>query len=266
MIPVRRYDPAPGKILFYDVRDPMHPVKMFYEILDESNDAVGITKLSDGRYLLVDQGPNLYLSARKTLGGDLSPEFKRVEQSGRIVGGEWRGYQNINIVVQPDGQMFLLGMYNTYTAGLGDDMIHVWKLEVDKIIIAPGEVKYEFALTKVGERHVDCDVIWGGEQANFAAATGVYVDPDGRLLVYATEYYNGGPEGLFGRGTVKCMEFRNQYHPSDEEMIKDGWVELYADPGFGGRSLMIDFDDRYLKNYEDFNQVELFTDVPSSAR
>jgi hypothetical protein len=43
-------------------------------------------------------------------------------------------------------------------------------------------------------------------------------------------------------------------------------VELYDDAGFGDRSLMIDFVDRRLEDYSNFDHAEGFEDKTSSVR
>ena len=48
--------------------------------------------------------------------------------------------------------------------------------------------------------------------------------------------------------------------------VEDAWVELYDNAGFGDRSLMIDFVDRALEDYSNFDRAEGFEDKTSSVR
>ncbi|MGD9030911.1 MAG: hypothetical protein PVG25_13985, partial [Anaerolineae bacterium] len=65
---------------------------------------------------------------------------------------------------------------------------------------------------------------------------------------------------------TKFEEFRNQYWPTSCQGIENAWAELYDDEDYGDRSLVIDFVDRGLEYYADFDYVEGFGDKTSSAR
>jgi hypothetical protein len=266
---------ANAKVVFYDLSNPTSPIRAPYEVVVPSEDAgtASVTKLSDGTYLLVVGGKDanplwFYISEGTTLASDpnfqLKDTWHKGEQDSEIGDWNWGAYQNINIVNQCDGTMYLIGLHNDSPVGLGDDWIDVYRLEVDSNT-------YDVGLVKVAMRHVYSD--WGGvpKQCNLDAAAGVYIDPEGRLIVYATEHDNDGP--LAGDPTctngpdcsVKFMEFRNQFWPTSCQGISNAWVELYSDRDWSGRGLMIDFADRDLETYDNFEHVEGFNDKTSSA-
>lgn len=61
------------------------------------------------------------------------------------------------------------------------------------------------------------------------------------------------------------MQFRSQYNETCDS-YSEGWVELFEHDNFRGRSLLIDFPDRFLEDYFNYNHAEGFEDKASSAR
>jgi hypothetical protein len=260
---------ANARVLFYDLTNPASPQKASYEVTVPSETAgtVAITKVQDGKFLLIVGGANcdvlhFYLSNGTSLATD--PQFELEWSVIKAADFDWPAYQNTNLVTQADGQLYLIGLHNDGLASTptGDDWVDAWRLELD-----PQNV-LAMRLVKVANRNVHSR--WGSSpyplsgipaQCNLDAAAGVYVDPDGRLIVYATEHGANGPDG-----TVKMMEFRNQLEPTSCGTIDEGWVELYDDDNWRDRGLMIDFLDRGEEAYDDFDYVEGFGDKTSSAR
>jgi hypothetical protein len=108
----------------------------------------------------------------------------------------------------------------------------------------------------------------GRVYCNFDAASGIYVDPSGQLILYSTEHDNDGPTPSGdSEGSVKFMEFREMPHGSCDD-ITDAWIELFEDDHFAGQGRTIDYRDRNLENYAEYHQVglEYFGDQASSAR
>jgi hypothetical protein len=127
------------------------------------------------------------------------------------------------------------------------------------------------------------------------------VSPSGEILFYATEHDNDGPV-VDGKGTVKAGEWRHHrivrpgsptvtpaIHPGGPYTVGEGasitlngsaappitraWVELFADRDFSGRSVIIDYLDRNLDDFDDFRDIEAdeldtdgFSDDASSMR
>jgi hypothetical protein len=151
----------------------------------------------------------------------------------------WSDYQNIALVTdcalasdqRPGGQLFLLGMTRNPD---GDDVVDVFELNVtfdgsnfNADLLSDGKEG------PIARRHLYCDqeTIFGENQCHFDAGAGAYVDPDGRLFVYAVEHDNDGPNE-----SVKTMEFRPEDHLDNPDTfnvegctdLDDSWVELYA--------------------------------------
>lgn len=223
------------------------------------------------------------------------------------IGQDWPGdgavpaaYQMMNFVREggPDGPLYVVAARNTSGVAAGDDV-----LDLFRVIEAPDHFTFQFA----GHRHLlaaptsAATSLGEGDIANFAAASGVYVSPSGNLLFYATEHDNDGPP-VNGKGTVKAGEWRNHdmVRPGSPTLsptvdaggpysvteggtttltgvirppITHPWVELYAGEGFTNRSLVIDYDDRALDDFDDFGNIEAnegdldgFSDDAQSAR
>jgi hypothetical protein len=141
-----------------------------------------------------------------------------------------------------------------------------------------------------------CWNTWGGEvcsgkpmivseniQANFNAGAGAYISPSGELLYYATSHFNKGPDN-----TIKMAELRHNWvsisgtcgpqfldnHLGGPYTIAEGssitingeafidgpcmkpWVQMFADGDFQGTMVMMDFDDQYSDDYNDFPKLD----------
>jgi hypothetical protein len=117
------------------------------------------------------------------------------------------------------------------------------------------------AITKLAKRRLFCRDPLRVRQCDLIAGGGVYVTPSGRLLVYATEHDNDGPQG-----TVKAEEFRTVPHRDSCTAIGRAWVELFDDSGFDGdRGVMLDFADRGRRPTANYDLVEGFEDKASAA-
>jgi len=252
--------PGQSKALFYDMSDPRNPRKIDFEI-DHSDlaDAAGallLGRLSDNRILVgIGRGDSSQIDFYVSRGTDLETGFDffytwdkddlRSDLSGDDDFGD---YQSLNLVTQCDGTLFIVGTHqNTLSQQDFADTFRVDNGTGDEVV-----------LTKVGARHLFCED-FGPQQCNLDAAAGVYLDPEGRLIVYSTEHDNDGPDG-----SVKMREFRPVPH-SGCDNVRDAWVELFADNHFGGRSIMIDYPDRNLRHYQNYDAVEDFGDATSSA-
>ncbi|MGH7492887.1 MAG: hypothetical protein ACREOO_10890, partial [bacterium] len=256
-----------SRVVLYDVTDPENPQK--FHFLDHSNvtspsdpgqgSAVGITKLQDGRFLLVvgvhsSKVLDFYVSNTTSL-RDPALKFERFHtQTGGLVGG----FQNLNFINQCDGKIFLVGTHNTGwpPPSLGTNHVR-WYL------LRNGSAN-SLAIEEMGGMKLHCEYPTGSltseVHCNFGAGGGLYIDPGSQVYIYGVEHDNDGPAG-----SVKVEEFRAS-RPTTATRIEEGWVELYEDFDFEGRSVMIDFPDRQLENYADFDRVERFDETASSAK
>ncbi|MDH3980172.1 MAG: PKD domain-containing protein [Gammaproteobacteria bacterium] len=193
-----------------------------------------------------------------------------------------------------DGDLYLVGIRNpgggAGTGAQDTDLIDLYRVEWEGTSEEP-----EFKLRWVMTRHLVAKPTKGGtDLANFAAASAIYVSPSGELLLYATEHDNDGPKDSRGVGTVKAGEWRHHdmvrrgsptYNPTpvteDPFEVDEGaditlqgqadppitraWVELYEDDGFTNESIVIDYEDWGLDDFDDFG-VFGFSDDASSWR
>ena len=211
-------------------------------------------------------------------------------------------FQTINLVTQEDGRVFLIGARNKNKlapfAGINEDWLQLYEVENYD---GNGDIIVRSRPSQ-GGKHMFLRNAGSGLNGNFNAASGVYISPTGELLLYAAEHDNDGPPGGED-GFVRMAEFRNEFmarvgsplnrpvanaggkkgYYSVEEgssISLDGsgseppfikpWVELYEHDNFEGRSVVLDWDDRYLEDWRDFGKLDGanrgFHDQASSVR
>lgn len=264
-----------GRVILVDFRNPLEP-KNIYELDLGPNGkdpwGAGIVKLSDGTYLLavfVNDGGNkiwFYKSRNTSLCNPNAsnvcqgPDF----QSDPIIKYSWEaGPQNISLLADENGQLYVwAGDKSEY------DRLMLWELVINEMTDAWGRVLYQAGLYKLRDKHIYCTFRGDPKQCDLDSASGIYIDPDGRLLVYATEHDNGGPRYEDAGtettdGSVRMMEFRSAVDPGPSvTSIETAWVELYADPYYNegnenSATLMIDYADREEENLCDFSKIGL---------
>jgi hypothetical protein len=258
-----------GRVVLYDMSNPLAPQLLPVQRLGTTAEAgtASLAKLADGDFLLIlgrADANNLEFYRSST--GDLRQStttfqlldyWNEGELRSSIGDYEFGNYQNLNLITQCDGTLFLAGTHQNSVNG--EDWIDLYRLSEEY-----GSV----VITKVARRHLYCGYPSPGyttgqnTQCNLDAAGGVYVDPGGQLIVYGTEHDNDGPSG-----SVKMMEFRSTFpNASCSSTINEAFVELYDDSDFSDRGLMIDYRDFSLERYSDFRSVEGFTDKASAVR
>jgi len=217
-------------VVFYDLAQPERPrLLMAMERPDlppparpGRASAVGIAKLADGRYLLVvgersSKILTFYVSEGTTL--DVALAFRWIgTRTGTVAGG----FQNMNLVTQCDGSLFLVGTHNTSLPppSLGADLVRWYRLHNT----ADGQI----GIDPVGSRQLHC------RRCNFSAGAGLYVDPDGRLLLYAVEHNVGGPDN-----SIEFEEFRPVSHARATGPA-EAWAEFFDDRRWDQLSLRLD--------------------------
>jgi len=191
-------------------------------------------------------------------------------------------HQSLNFVRQggPAGPLYLVGIRNPGGGGggpgLDEDKFDLYRVEWE----GP-----EFKLRWVQTKEITAKSTSDGEDlANFAAASGVYVSPTGELIIYTTEHDNDGPE-IDGVGTIKAGEWRHGHvvrpgsptldptavaggpytvpeggsvtlYGQGQPPITKAWIEMFADPDFDDRSVVIDYDDWNKDDFDDFRDIE----------
>lgn len=241
---------ASSEIRFYNVSNPAAPTLMSTLVRTGKSHSgnVGWTRLSDGRYLLMvganDSQPLDFFTSSNIAG----PYTHLATWTG-----DFPAYQSTNIVTEcATGKLFITGSYKFKSSSPNMDLLDVYSLDISAGVTISG----------VGARHMYC-AIDGNRQCDFDAAGGAYVSPAHELYYYSTEHDNDGPSG-----SIKMMEFRTNTPNGStcDSNANSSWVELYEDANFGGRSIVIDYPDRGLENYANYEQVESFGDTASSAR
>jgi hypothetical protein len=117
----------------------------------------------------------------------------------------------------------------------------------------------------------------GRQGCDFSAATGVYIDPKGRLYFYATVHSDRALDGATDEWT-RMSEFRPWNHIDDPgttaqeacSSLSNAWVNLYdgalAANGYGTyvpkdlESFMIDYGDRWARDGDSFGNAYNFND------
>ena len=251
-----------SRVNFWDVSVPTSPRRL--GTLEHATGVTGagttsLAKLRGGRYLLIVGGTDantldFYTSRPGTTPGnpafDFEATWRESQLRTRIPGdSEFGNYQNLALVSDTSGQLFLIGTHRDSVSG--EDFADLFLVENDP--------SASVRITKVAKRHLFCGVPFTGQQCNFDAAGGIYVTPTQRLLVYGT-VHDSDSTG------VDFEEFRPVPHRTSCSRIEDAWVELYDDSGFDGdRSLMIDYVDRARRAYVRYDRVEDFEDRTSAG-
>jgi hypothetical protein len=223
-----------GKIVFFDVSQPESPVELPVSLDLSSHEAgvVGLTRLADGRFLLVvTWGDNKTVEFYRSNGNDFkAPGFSfslhdswsstEVKNSADGWPTGKTSYQGLTLVNQTDGRLFMVGGRNTFSSTpilIGEDRLGLYEITG----VSGETASTNVVITQVGsERHLFCSTDGRAQgavrmatarmNADFLAGVGTYVSPSGELIVYACEHYNDGP----GR-SVRFVEFRHRdvYRP-----------------------------------------------------
>ena len=271
--------PSPGYSILslFDMSNPQAQSVWELRVDKDAASAMGIVRLEDGRYLLL-----------RALGGTTDLEFY-VKKSSDIRENNWdlwdawnytelrselrnsdgsldlnwrlicffkdAGYQNINIVAEcGTGTLYLIASHGRCPDGTGgDDFVDAYRLEIPT---SPGDV----IITKAAKRHMFPGDNADDRQGDLQAGAGLYISPDNKLYFYATEHGRNGPGS-----SVKMIEFGPEEPRSQANSIEDAWVELYDDKKYDGRSIILDFVDRNLRDYNNFDAIEKFDNIPSSV-
>jgi len=263
-----------SEVAFYNIRDPRNP-RFLHKIIrtqplggfkdDPTAGAVGLTKRKDGRFLLLVARWNsnvldFYLSQTTDLS---STTFSHIdswkENELKGMDREFADYQSINFVQQCDGQLFLVGTHRHFkvktTKSFGKDWADLFKFELARTGQS-GITTYHTAITKIANLHLYCQ-----DTCNLQKGGGVYVSSKGEIFIYGVEQNRHN-------NLVRFNEFRPVPTSANPALtnINSAWVELYDDRGFKDRSIMVDFLDRNLRNYRDYDKVDGFEDKTSSAK
>jgi hypothetical protein len=150
--------------------------------------AAGMIALADGRYLLVvgtrhSRRLDFYLSGT----GDLAAAGWRhldrwdpSELETAIGDRRFGAYQSLHLLAGKDGALYLLGSHRQF---FHSDWLDLHQLAIRR---GPGGAP-AIHLVKVGKKHLECGAA-AADHCNLDAGTGLFIDGDGRLRIYAIGY------------------------------------------------------------------------------
>jgi len=281
----RGLSPA-SSIAFYDISVPNAPVLLHQHYMTHNKaGVVGITKLPDGRYLMLigaeNDGERFWgctsnVTSLRDPGLQFTEDFTWEAGDNDFGGGySWpqqifpcegkTSYQNLTFVTQrSDGQMYLIGTTRRASCGLpfglGQDWMDVFRVEY----------AYPASFRLVHETGKQLYTEWtnAGFNGNLVGGGGVHVSPSGQVLIYACGHSNGQPgsDGSTSRPLL-MTEFRisslTQARTAGPSSI---YIELYDDRNLSDRSIIYEYDDRFLENWGDLGDIDGFNDKASSIR
>ena len=266
-----------SEVVFYNIENPRNPQELYRIPRNSaaggfsdppSAGATALEKRRDGRFLLIVGRANsnvldIYLSRNTNI---RTNTFELVdswhERELRGMDREFGNYQNINLIRQCDGQLFFVGLHKNINVGGvirgGQDWADLFKVEVRSVGQSgkSGAPSQHTVITKVANRHLYCR-----DMCDFDAGAGTYVNSQNGLFIYGIEHWRHN-------GIARFNEFRpvpTSYSPILTN-LNQAWIELYDDHSYGDRSVMIDYIDRRLRNYQDYDRVEGFEDKTSSVK
>ncbi|HEX2027582.1 MAG TPA: PKD domain-containing protein, partial [Nitriliruptorales bacterium] len=223
--------------------------------------------------------------------GTVEGPFGPIQIDWHTGGGD--AHQSLNLVRQGnlDGPLYMIGARNDTPLPSGEDRMDLYRITLDA-----GGVPPECFIELLQNRHFQSHpYMGGGDSANFAAASGVYLSPAGELIVYAAEFENDGPVGVSGHQTVRFGEYRHRdmarpgsptLRPSldvpatwdvdegsaislsavGEQAITRAWIQTFEDDGAGSNFpdlggvdsdewLAVDYPDRDADDFDDFGAL-----------
>ena len=216
VVPLHQLSPRQGKIVFFDLADPLNPRKLPVEIARPGRKAgsVAVTELQNGRLLVAvlsafDGLPrrlDFYLSRSSSLTDGFVPEPTSWHVSDvRARPGQERSFsyfQSINFIRQSDGRLFLAGFNNSFASPAflpGRDYADLYEVVFPPSSIGASTLAVPLVI-KVATRELTCRDGF----CNMDAAAGLFVDPDSRsLFVYAMP-------GWLDGDTVKATVYRGR--------------------------------------------------------
>merc|ERR1712014_151610 len=172
-----------SQVLFYNVSDPSNPIKLdtYINRPDSTAGAVGLLKQQNGKWLvIVGNGDSNELTLYVQ---DPDGSFRQVgywskyELSQAVgVSGGYKSYQTLNLVLQSDGKIFMVGTTRSPTM-IGRDYFDLFTVQP----AGGGRATITFVATK--------PVTSIG--ADFQAAGAIYVDSPTSIIGYASSWLPG---------------------------------------------------------------------------
>jgi hypothetical protein len=153
----------------------------------------------------------------------------------------WKPYQSLQLVTEcSSGHLYLVGV-GTVDNESGDDFADLYRLNLavtgadnteHEPLISTASIATTF--TPIRSKHFWCRYEGSPRQCDFTSASGIYVDPFGTLILYATVHDDSGPKP----GVTRFVEFAPN-NPVDRpntpaiescDSASNMWVELSNKP------------------------------------
>lgn len=299
VVPLQKYNsgtPSDSNpyVNIYDLWWPDSPVLSSHFLTDDywakTNMAAAITKLENGKFLLLvvkdKEWPwpgimEFYVSHETDLDDpDLFGDDGRAPDAFSWLPYDW---QNINFLTDCTGTLYMIGFI-----GGTEDWVDLYRINLFGGGTPP-DPYYHVHVTLVDSKHMYCSGNDNNDQCDFQAAAGSYVDPNGQVIVYSTNwtgdggatsyvYGNGNPWFLGNSaypGYIRGMEFHERHGNLGAgtacPTLADAWVEFYEHPNFNsygensGQYYRVDYNERDAKNGKDL-RTNYFNDKASSMR
>eukprot|EP00933_Yihiella_yeosuensis_P051161 TRINITY_DN49019_c0_g1_i1.p1 TRINITY_DN49019_c0_g1~~TRINITY_DN49019_c0_g1_i1.p1 ORF type:complete len:443 (+),score=64.72 TRINITY_DN49019_c0_g1_i1:90-1418(+) len=191
-----------SKVYFYDVSKPLAPKKLEYSI-DRPlypTGAVGLTQLIDGSFLLVaGRADSSILDFYTSPPGSLLNSMVEWNFIGTWsktemlvaagVSNVYGSYQNLNLIVQKDGRIFLVGSTRAPMM-IGHDWFDIFSVRL--------EGKGRATITKQASKQMKC------HGCDFYAGAGIYIEDPKKLLAYSTAW-----NPSWTSGQIRINEFHD---------------------------------------------------------
>jgi hypothetical protein len=164
-----------ARVAFFDASKPPALTEVAsFDLAGNRSDAVGLARADDGRVLMAIRASD-HFEFHRSRTAEVKDGF---ETDAGTSTPDVNDLQNIALVKQCDGSLFMLGFHNTSDGSpiiAGDDEVILYALD------AP----FGTPPRRVATRTLDCD----GGYCNFDAAAGAYVTDQGQLLLYGAPHF-----------------------------------------------------------------------------
>ncbi|MCI0396416.1 MAG: hypothetical protein L0322_15975, partial [Chloroflexi bacterium] len=252
----------------------------------------------EATYFYETSGPNLRddnlaLALVQRLDHHSSTDYDGAGESwpgGGVLDGH-EAHQSSTFLREPDGTLYMIAMRHVGAVDVGSDYADLYRVDPKT---AGG-----FKLTRLRTRNFHCEFRMSGGPSetdaricNFAAADNAYVSPSGELILYSMPHDDEDSWDIDG---VRLGEFRHRDVNREDSPLRlpaanangpytvnEGgavtlsgsgwaagdrpWVELYDNEYWDDRSIVVDYDDRFLLELNNFDHLDGFTDKTTSIR
>jgi hypothetical protein len=206
----------------------------------------------------------------------LSPDEEYLEQNWPD-GNDGHTHQTLQFLREGniDGTLYLAGVRGKY--GADTSTTDLYRVDCDTPACNIGDIKLKRTVTRDLFPHPNS---FGKKLASFGAASGFYVSPSSELLLYVTEHDNDGPDATVMAGEWRHKNVVREGSPtllptavvngpyvvdeggevdlngSAQPPITKAWLQLFHGTNLRSFNPIVDYDDYYLDDFDDFNTLE----------